>query len=569
MLCVRFFLNKMIGTIRKHAKWLLWLIAGATIASLVIFMGSGPVRSGGGSEASTNIVSGEIYGHKVTPELYDQMSKEVDLYYLFNYGEWPGQDPSVTQDRLLQDTYVRMMLILKAKELGMHVSEEQAEQAAVNYLRSPALQRALGMHNQNIPFNSFVQQVLEPQGLSAIDFENFVRNDLAVEQLQQTFGLSGQLITPDEAKNEYIQENQEFSAEIVFFSASNDLNEVSVTPEEVGDFYTNYMADYRLPDRVQVSYVLFPSTNYLAEAAREFGKTNLDLQVNGTYEKYGMQAAPDAKTPAEAKEEIRNVFLRHQALQDASTQANEFASSVYNIQPVSPNNLNTVARQKGLTVENPAPFSSDYGPQEFDAPPAFTQTAFRLNSDSPLSEPIAGPNGIYVIAFHNLLLSEIPPLDQIRARVTHDLRLGEAKMLALRAGTNFLRALPPQMAAGKSFAAVAFAAGLNPLVLPPFSLSTQELPELEDHATMNQIKGSVITTPVGAYSGFRETDDGGFVLFVSTRLPVDDSKMATDLPGFTSELRERRQQAAFNDWLQHEASRELRNTPLGKRMGVR
>ena len=52
------------------------------------------------------------------------------------------------------------------------------------------------------------------------------------------------------------RENQEFSAQSVFFSPSNYLSAVTVTPDAVAQYYTNYLAAYRLPDRVQVSYRL-------------------------------------------------------------------------------------------------------------------------------------------------------------------------------------------------------------------------------------------------------------------------------------------------------------------------
>ncbi len=171
-----------------------------------------------------------------------------------------------------------------------------------------------------------------------------------------------------------------------------------------------------------------------------------------------------------------------------------------------------------------------------------------------------------MIALQNNLPSEIPPLDQIRARVTGDLKLREAIFMAQTAGTNFVRRLPVQMASGKSFAAVSFADGLDPQVLPPFSMVTQEMPELADHATINQLRAAAFATPAGTSSGFRTTDDGGFVLFVESRLPIDEEKMAAELPQFTAELRNRRSQQAFNDWLQHEASRELQNTALGRQM---
>src|SRR5580704_17431062 len=116
----------MIGTIRKHSKWLLWVIAGATIASFVLFMGSGPARSGGGGQSvNTNLVNGSIYGEKVTPEKYNHAQHDVDLYFLFNYGAWGLHTPNVTQERLLQQIYVRMLLLQKAQSVGIHVSDDQ------------------------------------------------------------------------------------------------------------------------------------------------------------------------------------------------------------------------------------------------------------------------------------------------------------------------------------------------------------------------------------------------------------------------------------------------------------
>lgn len=558
----------MIETIRKHSKWLLWIIAAATIFSLVFYMGTGSVRSGNGGEVNTNEVGGEIYGQKVTVEMYDKMRKDVDFDFLFNYGQWPEENPQVTKDVLQQRIYVRMMLVEKARELGVHVTDDQAEKAAVNFLRSPALERAFNMRDQSVPMNRLVP-VLEQRGLSADDFENFVRNDLAIEQLQTLFGLGGQLVTPQEATNEYVRENQEYSAQIVFFSASNYLSRVSVSPEDAGRYYTNYMADYRLPDRVQVSYVLFSVTNYFAEAQREIGTTNLDAQVTNTFQRVGMQAVPDAKTTNEALAFIRNYIIRQQALQDAATQANTFVQSVFNMTPVSPQNLATAARQNGLTVDEPAPFAADYGPSEFTAPAAFTHTAFQLTPDSPISLPVAGPDGMYVIALHTNLPTEIPSLDQIRDHVTDDLRLRLATLTAQRAGTNFAVRLAIQMATGKSFGAAGFADGLDPLVLPPFSLSTQDVPQLDNHATMNQLKEVALTTPIGTASPFMQTDEGGFILYVESRLPVDQEKMAAELPQFTAELRERRAEQAYNDWIQHEANRQLRNTPLSRQMGMR
>ena len=47
--------------------------------------------------------------------------------------------------------------------------------------------------------DDFVERVLKPQGLDAADFDHFLRHELGIQQLIMTAGLSGKLVTPQEA----------------------------------------------------------------------------------------------------------------------------------------------------------------------------------------------------------------------------------------------------------------------------------------------------------------------------------------------------------------------------------
>jgi hypothetical protein len=98
--------------------------------------------------------------------------------------------------------------------------------------------------------------------------------------------------------------------------------------------------------------------------------------------------------------------------------------------------------------------------------------------------------------------------------------------------------------------------------LPAFSLSTQELPELGERTDLNQLKQAVFTTPVGKTSDFEATSDGGFVVYVQSRLPIDQAKMDSDLPQYVVALRRGRQAEAFNQWVNLEAGRQLRYLPV-------
>jgi hypothetical protein len=539
----------MIGSIRKHSALLWWTLVPLTIISFVAFMGSAPNRNGGGGSAGD---FGAIYGRTITAQDFQKAKAEYYLYYWMHNGQWPDRTASVNPEETEQGIYIRLLLGEKAKQLGIHVGEDALVAAASDFLRS------LGRNGQPVAMDKFAEQVLAPEGLGVADLENFLRDELVVQQMIQVLGLSGALVTPQEAGQLFDREHQQVSAQAVFFAASNYLAQVAATPAAVGQFYTNYMAAYREPDRVQVSYVFFNVTNYLAAAVQKIGRTNLDAQVESAFRQHGMEAVPDAKTPGEAKAKIREFFIHQEALAEAKKDANEFATAVFAVEPARPENLAAYAKQKGLAAPVTAPFSANYGPEEFTAPAAFTKAAFKLGADQMFAGPVPAADGIYVMALAAQLPSAIPSFDQIRGRVTQDFQEREAVALAQQAGTNFYVSATVQMAAGSSFAKSAVAAGHVPLVLPPFSLSTQELPDLGDRADLRAVKQAAFTTPPGHIGSFQATGDGGFVLFVSKMLPIDTADKTTAMPQFLAQVRRARQNEAFNLWLQGEANRELR-----------
>ena len=549
----------MIGTIRKHSKWLWFIIIAATITSFLFFFSPSQRMNSGGRGASGDF--GSVYGKTITRDDYVNAEREFELFYFFHNSEWPDK---LSANELGREIYFRILLIQKADDLGIYIGDNAAAAAADEILRSPNLVRALKIKNQSVPLDDFVKYVLQPKGLTADDFENFVRHDLAIQQLFQTFGMAGTLVTPQEASAIYQREHEKLSTQIVFFSATNFLPQVTVTPAAVAQFYTNELAVYRLPDRVQVSYVAFNVTNYFAQSKAELAKTNLDEQIEDIYNQYGAQAFPDEKTPEAAKAKLREEFIRERALADARVEANAFASAVFDLNPDKPQpaDLATVAKQKGLAAKITAPFDSQSGPEEFIAPDAFIKSAFGLTTDEPFAGPIVGPDAVYVIALDKTLPSEIPSLTEIRARVTRDFQMHEATQLAQRAGMGFVKTLTATLASGKRFAAACVMAGFPPEMLPPFSLSTQELPELGGRAGLNELKQAAFSTAIGQASGFAPTDDGGFVVYVESQQPADETTMNAELPQFLASIRRSRQSEAFNEWLGMEARKQYANLPV-------
>jgi len=547
----------MIGTIRKHSSWLWWVVAALTIASFVWWGASPGTRYGSGRAGGY----GMLYGKPVTLEQFEAAQREFMIYYWLQRGEFPDRSANFTRTDLERETYLRLMMTAKAKELGVHVTENAQATAANEVLRG--LSRS---GQPPVPMSQFVERILAPEGLTAADFQRFVGGDLMIQQLVQTLGLPGALLPPEEATRAYDHDHQEVAAEAVFFSATNYLAQVTATPAAVAQFYTNFMAHYRLPDRVALNYLEYDLTNYLAAAEQTIGKTNLANQVEAEYQQHGLAAVPEAKTPEEAKAKLREVLLRRGAAAMAMKAARDFVNPLFAMDPVKPENLVWLAKSNGLAVHTTAPFSEAEGPAEIAAPTELVDAAFKLNADSPFSKPLPGAEAVYVIGLAKLYPSTVPPLSEIQSQVVADYKYFEGAAKARAACTNFFVAATTQTSVGKTFAQAAQAAGKTPLVLQPFSLSSQEVPETEGLADVRQLKNAAFTTRPGHVSAVEPTSDGGFVLFVQSLLPVDEAARTKDLPVFLAQMRRNRQMEAFNLWLQAEANRELRNTPVYSEM---
>jgi hypothetical protein len=567
----------MIGTIRKHQQWLWGIIILAIIVSFVVYF-SPNSRSLLQDEGSYNF--GTIKGRPITREEYRNANTEIELFYFLRSGKWPGredmQQSGFDQER---ETYNRIVMVEKLKELNVQPTLEASARWIAEVFRG----------NSDGPFpmdryNDFVKNELTPHHLTSDDFYRFARHQVGQQHLISVFGLGGKLITPQEAESFYRRMNEPLATEAVFFSATNYLSSISPTPAALGQFYTNNMADYRLPERVQVNYVKWNLTNYLAEADKELGKiTNLSQRLEAAYLQRGTNVFRDEEgkplSMEAAKAKIKEDERKQLALIAARKSANEFLTELFqghdDNNPFKPDDLAKLAKAKGLEVKTTPPFDQRDGARKLNVPPLFVRTAFSLRADDPddkakellySSAPILAEDGIYVIGFNKRFPSEIQSFEQVHEQVAKDYREEESSKMARQAGTAFANTLTNSLAQGKTFSDAAVQAKVKPVSLPEFSLSTRSLPELGDRANLDNLQNVAASLPVGGVSGFIPTASGGFVLHLKAKLPVDEAKLKAELPEFLARQRDQRMTAAFSEWFQ-KLPQEMRLTVPAKNSG--
>jgi hypothetical protein len=545
----------MFGTIRKHQSWLWFVIIGVTCLSMVIYFQPG--GKNGNQIASGDF--GSIDNKPVTATEKQNTLNETALMYFMRTRQWPDSAGASKNFDLERETYQRLFLLRRLNDYNIHADPDTAAQLGVMILRE------LG-NGQSVPLDEFVDRILKPHNMTAEDFQRFLEHDVAIQQLISVVGASGKLVTPAEIQYLYVEENQELAADAVFFSASNYLAKIQEpTPEALGQFYTNQMAAYREPDKMQVTYVFFNVTNFTAQAEQQLG-TNLNRMVEDNLNQLGTNIARLGKSPEEARAKIRELLIEETAGTNAYAKAITFQNEVIK-EPVKAENLASVAKEKGLEAKVTKPFEKEYGPTELNLDSSFpVASLFNLSSDEPFAgRPIRGTDGVYVIAFDKLIPSRIPPLSEIHDRVVSDFKYTQAMRLAQVNGQSFSQTATNELAHGKTFAATCKETGVKPVELPPFSLSSQRMPEVEDHVDIGTFKEVALGTPVGGASGFVPTRGGGFVVHVKQRLPVDPAKMQAQLADFSKAVRQRRENEAFEIWYNTEASRALRDIPAFRR----
>ncbi len=553
----------MIGTIRRHQQWLWVIIILAIIVSFVVYFS--PTKTGV-FDRGDSYNFGSIKDRPITREQFRNAQNEIEIFYFMRFGKWLTREDSLqTGFNLERETYNRILLVEKLKELNVQPTTEATAKWIGEIFRGGNDQAAFPMER----YQGFVKTELTPRNLTADDFSRFARHQVGQQHLISVYGLGGKMITPQEAESFYRRMNETLSTEAVFFSASNYLSSVSITPAALGQFYTNNMAEYRLPDRVQVNYVKWQLTNYLADADKELGKvTNLSQRLEEVYFKNGAtntykDEAGKPLTIEAAKAKIKEDERRALAAMLARKQASEFLAELFQghdeKNPFKTDDLEKLAKAKGLQMKTTPAFDQMTGAKILNVSPGFVQTAFRLRNDDPEdkakellypSSPVFSEDSVYVIGFNQRFPSENQPFEKVRDRVTADYRAEEALKLARQNGDAFARSITNSAAAGKSFAQLASDAKVNLVTVPAFSLSTRSLPELGDGRSLETLQNVASSLAPGKVSSFIPTTEGGLVMHLKAKLPVDEAKLKTELPEFLARQREQRMSAAYSEWFQ-------------------
>jgi hypothetical protein len=546
----------MIGTIRRHQKWLWMVIIVATILSFLLYFTPNS-RNGGFDRSAPSVDLGSVFGDPITPEQLHAAEMEGRIFFRLNYGQWPDSEEKNKDVR----HFAEQRLLLNAELEQYHITA--TPEAAARITR-----QLLGVKpDDTVPPEKIVDAIVKlahEGNVSLDDFDRFARHQAGQEYLVALVGMSGQLVTPQEMSVFYRRENAPMGTELVSFPATNFYASVTPTEKDIEDFYTKRQADYRVPDRIQVNYIALQASNYLAKAETQLG-TNLNDHIDQEYLQEGPAAFKDksgAQLSAEAaKAKIKQGILLYatmtEAVKDANGLLNNLSQGHDDQHPYTPGDLAALAKTRNLTVKTSEPFDLKNGPKEPAIPAKNLRVLFSLRDDDPddkersmiyAPSPLPGEDAVYIVGLAKRIPSQIQPFSAVHDQVAADYRQSKAIELAKAAGARFESALGAGLAQGKTFDTMCAAQFVRPQTLSPFSLTSTSIPEVPDKSEFEQLQEIAGKMRPGQCSPFIPTADGGFLLYFKAQMPVDEAALQRDLPTFTARMRERFEIAAFNGW---------------------
>jgi hypothetical protein len=431
--------------------------------------------------------------------------------------------------------------------------------------------------------------------------EAIARYQVGVGQLRGLAGVAGILVSDKEAQIKFRNENEKYEAEAIFLSHTNYLTLVQSTDEQVKKHYTNTLANNRIPERRQVSYVTFPATNYLDEAEKIFNELNAagrmgfltnywtNITSIAGYKTNTIPALAKLIAPArtnlysgmkeeEATAAIREAILRTPHLSYVNERQVELKSGLavveaykagldfqnsleetYKAQPAF-DTLEKMALLQNLTATTSPPLASQ-DRVVFGLPQVRSEQVFALSKTNALiigDSPFSGnPSDFYIASLKKVIPSRNRTFVEAKTTVTADFKKAESIKLMNEAGEKIHQSIKD----GKALEEVGKENNLAVTKLGPFDSVGGAIPGLANKANIEDVRTQALGLDVGAISELitsstdssdLASEEAAFVVKLTGKNAVSKDRFDAEFAGYLKGARSAAASQSYSAWLRDE-----------------
>jgi len=237
----------------------------------------------------------------------------------------------------------------------------------------------------------------------------------------------------------------------------------------------------------------------------------------------------------QVKPQIEDILKSERAQKEADRIATELAGKL-----TKPEELDTVAKGRGLTVSETGFFGRDEPIVGIGPAPAITSRAFEMKQGE-VSESIRSPNGPVFITVTGTQESRLPSLDEVKARVREDVQ----KTKAVEAARQKATAIAAQLKSAGDFNAAAKAAGLE--------VKTTDLiargAALPDVGVSPAVDAAAFALAQGGVSDPIVTDSGAVIVKVLEKKSPSADELKTGRDSVKTELVNQQKQRFYASYM--------------------
>ena len=577
--------------IRKKQKGLFFVIAALVVFSFVILFtpNAEEIVFGQGRQSETGLY-GQLNGEAVTRDQWIEARNIV-------------ASQLGPQSRGIPESFLntRAVQVLGEKALMERYGIDPSQSDSDGWISSQVDKSIEGMPSVSRPtrqeaVSNWALGVGGPARLEAI-----ARYQVGVGQLRGLAGVAGILVSDKEAQIKFRNENEKYEAEAIFLSHTNYLTLVQSTDEQVKKHYTNTLANNRIPERRQVSYVTFPATNYLDEAEEKFNELNAagrmgfltnywtNITSIAGYKTNTIPALAKLIAPArtnlysgmkeeEATAAIREAILKTPHLSYVNERQVELKSGLavveaykagldfqnsleetYKAQPAF-DTLEKMALLQNLTATTSPPLASQDS-VVFGLPQVRSEQVFALSKTNALiigDSPFSGnPSDFYIASLKKVIPSRNRTFVEAKTTVTADFKKAESIKLMNEAGEKIHQSIKD----GKALEEVGKENNLAVTKLGPFDSVGGAIPGLANKANIEDVRTQALGLDVGAISELitsstdssdLASEEAAFVVKLTGKNPVSKDRFDTEFAEYLKSARSAAASQSYFAWLRDE-----------------
>ena len=483
----------MISIIRKNQQALMIVVTILVIISFIAFY-NGTRNTSHGGPGPEKVAS--MYNRGITmPEFERGVRKYyvarqlglADLIQLLGLGN--------NQTEQVQN-FVFNLMVLQHEAARLQINptadEVQAEEKKIFQTNGEFDARKL---------NGFIDQGLAPLGFNGSVIDDLVTYSLQLRKIKLLIGSSVD-ISPAELRSSCSQLYRKTQVAVFRFSLADSLADIQVSDEDIKKTFDQRKEGFKSDEKRKIKFVTFALSD-ADNALKDAGRID--------------------------------------ALQKLANKANDF------IQAASAKDakFEQVAGQFAVPVTETAEFTQLQPDPKLEKLQGLTAAAFKLTQDNP-TDAVQSGNTFYIVHLESMTPSRPLSLDEAKPKIVEQLKTERAREKLSLSAAVLRSGIETDLKSGKSPADAAKDLKLKVDEIPAFSIA--EFPQ-DANPDLQQIAVKTLEMKEGQLSDFVPTADGGCVIFVQKRIPLDDAKFAEVKDKFLAESLGKKQAYLFVEWI--------------------